>query len=151
MALPQLQRRGDMIVMVDFAGSGTFANFCGATGISLSLENALAETTVGDCEDWSLPVQTLVAYGAQNVTMTINAQMARSNRGKLLSWAKDQLEVPIRVHIVDAAAGDVEYIDGIGLLTTLGIEGIGSTEQNAVITQTLNIRFKDGVEFTDAT
>ena len=59
------------------------------------------------------------------------------------------MEVPIRVHIVDAAAGDVEYIDGIGLLTTQNIEGIGNTE-NTPLTQTLNIRFKEGVEFTNA-
>lgn len=150
MAIPQLLRRGDMIVMVDWTASGTFTNFCGATGISLSIENALAETATGDCEDWSLPVQTLVAYGAQTSTMTINAQLARSNLGRLLAWAKDQMEVPVRVHIVEAAAGTVEYIDGVGLLTTQNIEGIGNTD-NAPLTQTLNIRFKEGVEFTNAT
>lgn len=152
MALPVLQHRGDMVVMVawDPAAPAQWTNFCGATGISLSIENAVSETQVGDCDDWSLPVETVVAFGAQSVTMTINAQLARSNRNRLLRWAKDQLILPIRTHIVDAAVGEVEYIDGLGMLPTLNIDNIGSTEQNAVITTTLNLRFQNGVTFTDA-
>lgn len=151
MAVPALHKRGDIVVMTAFDSPSTFVNFCGATGISLNIENAVSETQVGDCDDWSLPIQTIAAYGAQTVNMTINAQLAKSNRDKLLRWAKDQLIVPIRVHFVDAASGEVEYIDGMGMLPTLGIENIGSTEANAVITTTLNIRFENGVEFTDAT
>ncbi|WP_339112779.1 phage tail tube protein [Thioclava sp. GXIMD2076] len=149
MAAPQLLHRGDMIVMVDWDNTETFTNFCGATAISLNIENAMSETAVGDCDDWKLPVQTVVEYGAQTSTMTINAQLARSNLSKLLSWAKDQLELPVRVHIVDAASGTVEYIDGVGLLTSQGIEGIGNTEGTA-LTQTINVRFKHGIEFTNA-
>lgn len=153
MAVPVLHKRGDIVVMTAWneASPTTFTNFCGATGISLSIDNAVSETVVGDCEDWNLPTTTIAAYGAQTVTMTINAQLARSNRDKLLRWAKDQLYVPIRVHIVDAATGEVEYIDGVGMLPTLGIENIGSTDTAAIVTTTLSIRFENGVEFTDAT
>lgn len=151
MATPALHKRGDIVVMVAWDNPATFVNFCGATGISLNIENAVSETQVGDCDDWSLPVQTIAAFGAQTVNMTINAQLAKSNRDKLLRWSKDQMILPIRVHFVDAAAGEVEYIDGMGMLPTLTIDNIGSTEANAVITTTLNIRFENGVEFTDAT
>ncbi len=82
---------------------------------------------------------------------TVNAQLARSNRDRLLRWAKDQLIVPIRFHIVEAISGEVEYIDGMGMLPTLNLENIGSTDDGAVVTTTLTIRFEDGVEFTDAT
>jgi len=127
-----------------------WTNFCGADGVTLTIDNAIQETQAGDCDDWSLPVQTLLAYGAQSVSMTVNAQLARSNRDKLLRWAKDQLTVPIRVHIVNAPTGEVEYIDGEGMLPSLGLDGIANTD-GAVIRTTLNIRFKEGVEFTDAT
>lgn len=150
MAIPVLHKRGDIVVMVAWDDPATFVNFCGATGISMNIENAVGETQVGDCDDWSLPVQTIAAYGAQTVNMTINAQLARSNRDKLLRWAKNQLILPIRTHLVDAASGEVEYIDGSGMLPTFAIENIGSTDANAVITTTLTIRFESGVEFTDA-
>lgn len=151
MAIPELSYRGDVVVMaaLDPAAPTVFTNFCGATGITLSIENAVTEETVGDCEDWTLPPVVVVAYGAQTVNMTINAQFARSNRDKLLRWAKDQLLIPLRVHLVDAAAGEVEYIDGVGMLPSFGLDGIGNTT-GAALTSTLNVRFKSGVEFTDA-
>lgn len=151
MAYPTLHRRGDIVVMADWEGNDTFTNFCGATSISLNIENSVDETIVGDCDDWTLPTKTIAAYGAQTVTMTINAQLAASNRDKILRWAHDQLIVPIRVHIVDAASGEVEYIDGNAMLPTTAIDNIGSTDTNAIVTTTLNLRFEDGVEFTDAT
>src|SRR5690606_5067549 len=112
--------------------------------------NAIQETQVGDCDDWTLPIQTIAAYGAQTVTATVNAQLAKSNRDYILRWAKDQLTLPVRFHLVDAETGEIEYIDGEGMLPTAGIEGIGNTDGSA-ITTTLSIRFKDGIEFTAAT
>lgn len=154
MAAPRLHHRGDIVVMVAWdtpaeAEPTTFVNFCGASGITLNIANAMSETQVGDCEDWTLPIETVVAYGAQTVAATINAQLAKQNRDKLLRWAKDQLIVPVRVHIVDTAVGEVQYIDGLGMLPSLDIANIGSTEQNAIVTAALNLRFQNGVTFTD--
>lgn len=151
MADPALHYRGDIIVMVAFdpATPLVYANFCGASGIDLTIDNAIQETPVGDCADWARPVKNIAAYGAQTVTATINAQLAKQNRDKLLLWAKEQMEVPIRFHIVGAEAGETEYIDGVGMLPSLGIAGIGNLAGD-VITTTLNIRFGEGVEFTVA-
>ena len=41
-------------------------------------------------------------------------------------------------------------LDGVGLLPSLDLGGIGAVEDQSVITYTLNVSFKDGVEFTDA-
>ena len=150
MALPQLQYRKDVVVMADWDGTGTYTNWCGASGISLNITNNMSEQTIADCDDWSLPAVIVVAYGAQSVTATINASLTKAGRDKLLRAVKDQKELPIRFHLIDAAPGEVQYIDGVGLLPGLDIGGIGSTEDTAVITYTLNIRFKEGVEFTDA-
>ena len=38
----------------------------------------------------------------------------------------------------------------MALLPSLNIENIGATDDNAVITYTLNIDFKNGVELTEA-
>lgn len=150
MALPVLHKRGDIVMMVAFDSPTTYVNFCGATSISLNLENAVSEVRVGDCEDWSLPTRVIASYGAQTVNATVNAQLARSNRDRLLRWAKDQVALPVRLHIVSAPSGEVEYIDGMGMLATLNVENIGSTDDGAVVTTTLNIRFEDGVEFINS-
>ena len=149
--LPDLHYRGDIVVMaaLDPTNPNQFTNFCGATSIDLSINNAISETTVAPCDDWTLPPEIVAEYGAQSVTATINAQVAKSNRDKLLRWAKEQRKIPLRFHIVDAAAGEVEYIDGIGMLPTYNMTGIGNTDRTPVL-QSLSIRFKDGVEFTNA-
>ncbi|ABL68484.1 phage tail tube protein [Paracoccus denitrificans] len=153
MALPDLQFRGDIVVMVawDEENPATYTNWCGATGINLSITNNISETTVYDCDNWTLPAQIILGYGAQSVTATVNANLTKAGRDKLIRAVKDQRELPIRLHMIGAAPNEIEYIDGIGLLPNLDIAGIGSTDDNAVITYTLNVSFKAGIEFTDAT
>lgn len=154
MALPQRHYRGDIVVMVDWTATGgvgaTWTNFCGATSVSLSVDNAVQEETVADCDDWTLPPQNVAEYGAQTWTITINATLAKQNRDKILRAAKDQALLPIRIHIVGAATGEVEYIDGSIILPSMSIDNIGNTDK-AAVTLTINGRFKEAPEFTDAT
>lgn len=152
MAIPSLQYRKDLVVMVawDPATPLVYANWCGATSISLTVTNATNEQTVADCDDWSLPAQIIKAYGAQSITASVAASLTKAGRDQLIRAALDQRELPIRFHLIDAEAGEIEYIDGVALLPSLNIENIGATDDNAVITYTLNIDFKNGVELTEA-
>lgn len=153
MAIPSFQYRKDLVVMVAWnpATPAVFTNWCGATGISLSVTNNVSEQPVADCDDWSLPVQIVRAYGAQSVAATVNASLTRAGRDQLIRAALGQRELPIRFHLIAATTGEIEYIDGVGLLPSLSIDNIGATDDNAVITYTLNISFKDGVDLTNAT
>ena len=152
MAIPSLQYRKDLVVMVawDPATPLVYTNWCGATSISLTVTNATNEQTVADCDDWSLPAQIIKAYGAQSITASVAASLTKAGRDQLIRAALDQRELPIRFHLIDAEAGEIEYIDGVALLPSLNIENIGATDDNAVITYTLNIDFKNGVELTGA-
>lgn len=152
MALPNLQYRGDIIVRAAWnaATPTVYTPWCGASGINLSVTNNVNETTVADCDDWSLPSQVIRAYGAQSVTATVNASLTRAGRDRLIRAVLAQRELPLQFELVGASAGEVEYIEGIGLLPQLNVENIGSPDDNAVITYTLNISFKAGVELTDA-
>ncbi|UFS66558.1 phage tail tube protein [Paracoccus denitrificans] len=152
MAIPNLQYRKDLVVMVawDEETPGAYINWCGATSISLAITNNISEQTVADCDDWALPAKIIRAYGAQSVTATVNASLTRAGRDKLIRAVLDQRELPIRFHLIEAEAGEIEYIDGVGLLPSLNIDNIGSTDDNAVITYTLNISFKDGVTLDEA-
>lgn len=153
MALPERHYRGDIVVMVDWTATNgvgtTWTNFCGATSVSLNLDNQVQEETVADCDDWTLPPQNVAEYGAQTWNITINATLARQNRDKILRAAKDQKVVPVRIHIVGADTGEVEYIDGPLILPSLSIDNIGNTDKQ-VVTLTLSGRFKEAPEFTDA-
>ena len=154
MALPNLQYRGDIVVMADWTATDgvgvTYTNWCGATGISLALTNNINETTVADCDDWSLPAQVIRAYGAQSVTATVAASLTRAGRDNLIRAVLGQRELPLRFRLVGAESGEIQYIDGVGLLPQLNIDNIGSPDDNAVITYSLNISFKDGVDLTEA-
>ena len=152
MAIPSLQYRKDLVVMVawDPAAPLVYTNWCGATSISLTVTNATNEQTVADCDDWSLPAQIIKAYGAQSITASVAASLTKAGRDQLISAALDQRELPIRFHLIDAEAGEIEYIDGVALLPSLNIENIGATDDKTVITYTLNIDFKNGVELTAA-
>ena len=152
MAIPSLQYRKDLVVMVawDPATPLVYTNWCGATSISLTVTNATNEQTVADCDDWSLKAQIVKAYGAQSITASVAASLTKAGRDQLIRAALDQRELPIRFHLIDAEAGEIEYIDGVALLPSLNIENIGATDDNAVITYTLNIDFKNGVELTEA-
>ena len=119
MALPNLQYRGDVVVMADWTATDgvgvTYTNWCGATGISLALTNNINETTVADCDDWSLPAQVIRAYGAQSVTATVAASLTRAGRDNLIRAVLGQRELPLRFHLVGAESGEIQYIDGVGL------------------------------------
>lgn len=155
MALPILQYRKDMIVMADWdtpvsdTATYDYKTWCGATSISLSVDNAVQETTVTDCDDWSLPAVVIAAYGAQTVSATVNAFFNLNGRDQLLDALLDQRELPIRFHLTGATPGKLEYLDGVGLITG-SLENIGSSGdgQDGAISYTLNVRFKNGIERT---
>ena len=153
MALPERHYRGDIVVMADWTATdgvgATWVNFCGATSVSLSIENALQEETVADCDDWTLPPQNVAEYGAQTWNISINATLAKQNRDLILRAAADQRLLPVRIHITDAPVGQIEYIDGALILPSMTIDNIGNTDKQAV-TLTITGRFANGVEFTDA-
>lgn len=154
MALPVLQYRKDALVMIDWTsttGTGvTWTNFCGASGVDLTIDNAVQETVVGDCDDWTLPPQTIAAYGAQTVTASIQASMTAMTRDKLLKAAKNQTLLPMRISFVGAASGEVQFIDGALMLPSLSINGMGNLDGQP-LAMTINARFKNGVTFTNKT
>ena len=147
MALATLQFKKDLIVRwaPNAAQPAAFSNFCGATGGTLRISNAIQETTNSDCQDWSKPPVTEAAYGAQTATLSLTANFAVENRDKLLRWALDQLLIPLQVQVVGAAVGEIEYLDGIGMLPSLDIGGIAN-QAGDVLTTSLDIRFKAGVK-----
>jgi len=141
MALPTRAGRGDIVLMVNWAGTGTtFTNFCGASGITLTLNNEIQSENVGDCLDWTLPVVVVKEYGAQNASATINGTWAAENNDDVLLWALEQKKLPVRIHFVNAAVGKIEYLDGVAMLASTDISDIGNVT-GAKVSRALQIEF----------
>lgn len=152
MALPTLLLKKDALVMVDWTsttGVGiAWRNFCGASSVSLTIDNAVQETVVSDCDDWTLPPVTIAAYGAQTVTASIEATMTVETRNKLLLAAKNQLLLPVRISFPGAVTGEIQFIDGALMLPSLTINGLANNDGQP-LAMTINGRFKSGVTFTN--
>ena len=149
MALPDRAYRKDIALMVAFNPQqpATFTTFCGATGVSFSLSNEIQSERVADCDDLEAAVQTIKSYGAQDVSATINGTWARQNHTLAWRWAKDQLRLPVRLHFANAGVGDIEYIDGIALLSGFTLDNIMNID-GATVSRNITIEFDGCIEET---
>ena len=88
--------------------------------------------------------------GAQNWTLCIDGTWAAQNNKDVIDWAVNQTLLPIRVHFVNAPAGDYEFFDGEAYLSGLDISGIGNITGDAV-TRSIQSEFDGSPELTVAT
>jgi hypothetical protein len=149
MALPTRAYRGDIVVMVatNTTAPYTYAALCGATSVTLTISNEITSERVADCQDWTLPPQTIKGYGAQNVTATVNGIWARENHERMLNWAASQEKLPVRFSFANVGAGETQYIDGIAMLSEFGLDNIGNVDGNAVA-RTISLEFDGSPTFT---
>jgi len=147
MALPETGGRKDAVVMVEFdpvGAAGTYTNWCGANSIRFEIANETKSQKVGDCDDWTAPVQELVNYSGQSVRMNVDASWTGATHAKTSDWALNQKKLKTRVHYPNALVGEVEYYDGTALLTGLTNDGIGNVEGD-VISESVSLVFDGGV------
>lgn len=152
MALPERHYRGDIIVRVDFAATdvaaASFNPFCGATSFDLTIDNAIREETVADCEDWTLPAQNIATYGAQTWSFSLGATLAKGNRDRLLRAVSDQDLLAVEIEFVDAKAGEIRFVRGMVLLPTFSISNIANVD-GAAITASLSGRYAEKPQLTE--
>lgn len=147
MALPVTGTRGSIVVQVELdpvGAAGTFTNVCGVTNAQFSIQNEVIEFKVGDCDDWSLAVQTVKNYGATNVSMTIDAQWTADTDVQMLTWARTQQQLNVRLLYPSATTGQVSTLDGVALMEGYNVDGIGNTDGNPQTTQ-LSLQYSGGV------
>jgi len=143
MALPVVGTRGDIIVLVEFdpvGAAGIFTNACGVTNASFQINNEVINFKVGDCDDWSLAVQTVKNYGALDASLSIDSTWTLDTDKEMLAWALEQKTLNVRLSYPNAAnTGQVSRVDFSALLETYSIDGIGNVDGNPQ-TQTLNLQ-----------
>lgn len=145
MAYPTTGGRGDAVVSVDWTNSGTFTNWCGANNFSLNVANEITSTPVGDCDDWTAPVQNQKSYGPQNITASMDATWSSATHAKTSDWALNQKTLPVRITFPNAStSGEVAQYDGDAMLTGLDLANIGAVD-GSKITEAITLEFDGGV------
>jgi Phage tail tube protein len=143
MALPKTGGRSAAVVMVEFdpvGATGVFTNWCGAKNFSLSIQNEIQSEKVGDCNDWSLPVVTVKEYSGQDITASMDATWTGATHQRTSAWALNQLKLNVRIHFPGSEVGEVEYYDGLAMLSGLDLGEIGNVDGNK-ISESISLEF----------
>jgi len=152
MALPVTGGRSAAVVQVEFdpvGAPGVFTNWCGAKNFSLSIQNEIQSEKVGDCDDWTLPVVTVKEYSGQNITATMDATWTSATHLLTSAWALEQQKLNVRVQFPDAATGEVEFYDGLAMLSGLDLGEIGNVDGNK-ISENVSLEFDGTLTVTAA-
>ncbi|MEO0343016.1 MAG: phage tail tube protein [Pseudomonadota bacterium] len=155
MALPVTGTRGDIVVQVEFdpvGAAGTYTNACGVTSASFEISNDIISFDVGDCDDWSASVQKVKNYGAQDVTMSIDATWSAAQHVQMIDWASRNInegQLNLRLLYPNATTGQVSMIDGLALMETLTLDNVGNVEGNPQ-TENISLQFSGGITVTKA-
>lgn len=140
MTYPTTGGRGDAVVAVDFAGTGTYENWAGATNGKLSVKNATNGTVVGDSTDWTLPPVTQRDYGGQDISFTMDATWSSAFHKEISDWALSQKKLSVQITFPNAATGEVSTYTGNALLTDVELANIGAVD-GSKITDTVTLEF----------
>jgi len=153
MALPKTGGRSAAVVMVEFdpvGETGVYTNWCGAKNFTLTVDNEIQSEKLGDCEDWSAPILTVKEYSGQNITASMDATWTAATHKLTSEWALGQKKLNVRVHFPGAILGEVEYYDGVAMLSSLALGEIGNLDGNK-ISESISLEFDGKLEVTAKT
>jgi hypothetical protein len=152
MAKPVLGKLGDIIVEVEFdpvGAPGVYTAWCGATSASLSIKNDIVATKVIDCADLTAVVQTEKLYGAQDVSISIDANWTAATHKEAVDWALNQKSLNVQVRYPNAASGQPSTLTGIALIEGLDLGEIMNPDGNPQ-SQQVSLQFSGGVTAVNA-
>lgn len=152
MALPVTGGRSAAVVQVEFdpvGAAGVYTNWCGAKNFSLSIQNEVQSEKVGDCDDWAAPVVTVKEYSGQNITATMDATWTSATHRLTGDWALTQKKLNVRINFPGAGTGEVEFYDGLAMLSGLDLGEIGNVDGNK-ITENVSLEFDGTLTSTPA-
>lgn len=145
--LPELGNGNFIVVEVEFTPA-VWTTWCGATSAEFSMNNEIIATKVRDCTDLTKAIKTVKKYGAQDVTISIDANWTPALSQKTYMWAKEQETHNVRLRWPNAAVGQISEVSGSSLLEGLTLGGILNVEGD-VITEQVNLQISGslGEEF----
>lgn len=129
-----------MVLEVETDTTGTFAKLCGLTSRGVTRTSNMETSEVPDCDDESLPAAVERAVQSQEVTIEGSGVWAAQSHETMLDWWYSGATKIIRIHHVNAAAGDTEYETGPAYLVSIS----NVAERGTKVTAEIEIQF-DGL------
>lgn len=109
----------EMFLEVETATPGTYARVCGLVDLEVTFTVNTDETLVPDCDDESLPLSITRAGISTEWSASGTGVWAQSSHEMLMQWWNLASVKNIRLVYSKASVGDVEYVAGAALMTSL--------------------------------
>lgn len=123
MAQPTTSKFSEFMIHVESATTpGTYSFLCGFTSKSLDINNTTASTVVPDCASEDAPAYSEEEVVSQSVTFKGTGVFPREKAKEILEWALNGTSRSARVYTGKAIVGDIEYLQGLAILKTGGLQ-----------------------------
>ena len=108
----------EMTLEVETNTPGTYAKLCGLIDVTVTFTVATAEAMVPDCDNEALPLLMEREVVSTDWSVSASGVWARESHETMIQWAQGAKR-NIRIGYSGAAVGDVEFIVGAAIMTTL--------------------------------
>lgn len=120
MALATTAKFSEMALHLETSTPGTYAAICGLVGVEFTFTNETADAQIPDCSDESLPHEIQREVVSTDWSVSATGVWSQESHEAILQWALTGAVKNVRMIYSKAAVGDVEFITGPAILTSLG-------------------------------
>lgn len=147
MPLATTAKFSEMALHWETSPPNTYAAICGLIGVEFTFTNETAEALIPDCGNDSAPLQIEREVVSTDWSASATGVWAQESHEALLQWALTGAIKNVRFVYTKAAVGDVEFITGPAILTSLS----HSREKGQRVMASLQIVKAGAVTTTDQT
>ena len=119
MSLATTMRFHEMALHLETATPGTFTPICGLVGSEFTFTNETAEAQIPNCVNEALPHEIVREVVSTDWSVSASGVWSRESHERLYQWYATGAIINVRFIYQAAAVGDVEFITGPAILTSL--------------------------------
>lgn len=119
MTLATTAKFSEMALHVETNTPGTYAAVCGLVDVEFTFTSETADAQIPNCADESLPHEIMREVVATDWSASASGVWAQTSHEMLMQWALTGATKNVRFIYTKAAVGDVEFITGPAILTSL--------------------------------
>jgi predicted secreted protein len=119
MALATTAKFSEMALHIETGTPGPYAAVCGLVGVEFTISNETADSQIPDCGDESLPHEIIRETVSTDWSASATGVWASESHEAMLQWALTGATKNVRIIYSKAAVGDVVFVTGPAILTSL--------------------------------
>jgi predicted secreted protein len=147
MALATTAKFNEMALHLETNTPGTYAAICGLVGVEFTFTNETGEAMIPDCGNDALPMEIERETISTDWSASATGVWSAESHEVLLQWAITGAVKNVRFIYSKAAVGDVEFITGPAILTSLS----HAREKGQRVSASLSLVKAGAVATTDQT